>query len=124
MEFPLLKVVQDSQTSQASVAVLMLKQLIVLASILAQVVFPTPLGPQNKKAWARWLFLMAFFKVVVMGICPTTVSKVAGRYLRAETMKFSIRKIYAPNVQIIHIFSTRCLNEKRCWQLNYQHLKG
>lgn len=34
---------------------------------------------------------MAFLSVVVIGLCPTTVSKVAGRYLRAETMKFSMQ---------------------------------
>jgi hypothetical protein len=44
---------QDSHTSQASMVGVGLKQLIVLAKILAQVVFPTPLGPQNKNACAR-----------------------------------------------------------------------
>jgi hypothetical protein len=44
----------------------MFSQLIVFAKIRAQVVFPTPLGPQNKKACAKWFDLMAFFKVVVM----------------------------------------------------------
>lgn len=63
----------------------------VFAMIRAQVVFPTPLGPQNKKACANVLFRMAFFKVVVIDCCPTTVSKVAGRYFLADTMKFSIK---------------------------------
>jgi hypothetical protein len=62
----------------------------VLAKILAQVVLPTPLGPQNKKAWAKWLFKMAFFKVVVICDCPTTVLKFWGLYFLAETTKFSI----------------------------------
>jgi len=31
---------------------------------------------------------MAFFRVVVMDDCPTTVSKVVGLYFLAETTKF------------------------------------
>ena len=38
------------------------KQLIVFARIRAQVVFPTPRGPQNKNACAKWLFTIAFFE--------------------------------------------------------------
>jgi hypothetical protein len=60
--------------------------LIVLARIRAQVVLPTPRGPQNKNACANWLFLMAFLSVVVICDCPTTVLKFCGLYLRAETM--------------------------------------
>jgi hypothetical protein len=37
---------------------------------------------------------MAFFKVEVIDCCPTTVSKVAGLYFRAETMKLSILNLY------------------------------
>jgi len=33
---------------------------------------------------------MAFLSVEVMCFCPTTDAKVAGRYLRALTIKFSI----------------------------------
>jgi hypothetical protein len=33
--------------------------------------FPTPLGPVNNRAEARWLLSMAFNKVLVM-FCPTT----------------------------------------------------
>ncbi len=36
------------------------------------------------------LFFIAFCKVEVMAVCPTTVSNVDGRYFRAETMKLSI----------------------------------
>src|SRR3982750_4687782 len=75
---------------QASPSLVWFSQLMVLASILAQVVFPTPRGPQNKKACASWLFLIAFFKVVVICDCPTTVEKFWGRYFRAETMNLSI----------------------------------
>jgi len=69
-------------------------QFMVFAKILAQDVLPTPLGPQNKKACARCWFLMAFLRVDVMDCCPTTVSNVEGRYLRAETTKFSINLIW------------------------------
>jgi hypothetical protein len=41
---------QELQTLQASPSAVRFSQLIVFAKILAQVVFPTPLGPQNKKA--------------------------------------------------------------------------
>jgi hypothetical protein len=54
------------QVLQASPSAVLVSQLMVLAKILAQVVFPTPLGPQNKNACANWLLLMAFFKVVVI----------------------------------------------------------
>src|SRR6186713_2732347 len=56
----------------------------------AQVVLPTPLGPQKRKAWASWLCLIAFFSVVVICDCPTTVSKVCGLYFLAETTNLSI----------------------------------
>jgi hypothetical protein len=57
----------------------------VLARIRAVVVLPTPLEPQNKNAWARCSFLMAFLSVFVIDCWPTTVSKVCGRYFRADT---------------------------------------
>ena len=62
-------------------------------------VFPTPLGPQNKNACAKCLFLIAFFKVLVMDAWPITLSKVEGRYLRAETIKLSI--IYSVKINEI-----------------------
>jgi hypothetical protein len=34
---------------------------------------------------------MAFLSVVVIDTCPTTASNVAGLYLRADTIKFSIK---------------------------------
>jgi hypothetical protein len=40
--------VQDSQELQGSASPVMLLQFMVLAKILAQVVLPTPLGPQNR----------------------------------------------------------------------------
>src|ERR1700712_4495506 len=90
MDAPSLKETQLGHLLQASPLLVIFSQLIVFARILAQVVFPTPLGPQNKKACASWLFLMAFFNVVVICSCPTTVEKFCGRYLRAETMNLSI----------------------------------
>lgn len=64
----------------------------VFANILAQVVFPIPLGPQNKYACAICLLLIAFFNVFVVEACPTTESKFTGLYFRAETIKLSIQK--------------------------------
>ena len=51
-EFPWSKDVQLSQLLQLSPEEVIFEQLIVLARILAQVVLPTPLGPQNKNACA------------------------------------------------------------------------
>lgn len=62
----------------------------VLAKIRAQVVFPTPLGPQNKYACASFPVAMAFFSVVVSASCPTTASNAEGRYFLAETIYSSI----------------------------------
>src|SRR5215216_6752245 len=90
-EVPSLNDLQEWHLLQASPSGVWFSQLIVLANIRAQVVLPTPLGPQNKNACANWLFLIAFFKVVVMCSCPTTVSKVWGLYFRAETINFSIK---------------------------------
>ncbi len=42
-----------------------LSQLMALAKILAVVVLPVPLGPENRYADASRLFLMAFIRVVV-----------------------------------------------------------
>ncbi len=65
-EVPWSNEIQDWHTLQASVSLVLFSQLMVLAKILAQVVLPTPRGPQNKNAWANWLFFIAFFKVVVI----------------------------------------------------------
>ena len=59
----------------------------------AQVVLPTPLGPQKRNAWASWLCLIAFLSVVVICDWPTTVSKVCGLYFLAETTNLSIIKM-------------------------------
>src|SRR5678815_3009677 len=86
IEDPLLKETQDGQALQASPSGCWFSQLMVLASMRAQVVLPTPRGPQNKNAWASWLLRMAFLRVVVICDCPTTVEKFWGLYLRAETI--------------------------------------
>jgi hypothetical protein len=78
------------------------KQLIVFAKILAVVVFPTPREPQNKKACAKCLVLIAFFSVEVIENCPTTVSNVWGLYFRADTTK----SLISTNVLICdHLFN-------------------
>src|SRR2546423_6801675 len=100
MEVPSLNDLQEWQTLHASPSFLGFSQLIVLANILAQVVLPTPRGPQNKNAWARWPLLIAFLSVVVICSCPTTVSNVWGRYLRAETINFSISDLAAKVIEL------------------------
>jgi hypothetical protein len=88
----------DWQVSQASMDGEGRSQLIVLARIRAQVVLPTPLGPQNRNACASWLFFIAFLSVFVIDFCPTTVSNVCGRYFLADTIKFSISgSVAVPN---------------------------
>jgi hypothetical protein len=66
----------------------------VLAIILAQVVLPTPLGPQNKNACANVLVLIAFCNVEVMAFCPTTLSNVTGLYFLADTTKLSMMPFF------------------------------
>ena len=87
---PLLKDSQDSHLSHASISEVRFVQLIVFAKIRAHVVLTTPRGPQNKNACAKCSVLIAFFNVLVICACQTTVLNVAGRYLRADTIKFSI----------------------------------
>ena len=65
-EFPFANEVQLSHLLHASPSAETSVQLMVLAKILAQVVLPTPRGPQNKNAWATWLVKMEFFKVEVI----------------------------------------------------------
>ena len=108
MDVPLLNETQEWQVLQASPSACRLSQLMVFARIRAQVVLPTPRGPQNKKACARWLLLIAFFSVVVMCSCPTTVSNVWGRYFLAETTNFSM---------INGSFGAGCKIGKRGWSL-------
>jgi hypothetical protein len=50
---PVLKEMQESQWSHASMFSVRLKQLIVLAKIRAVVVFPTPREPQKRNACAK-----------------------------------------------------------------------
>ena len=53
MDLPSLNDLQESHSLQASTLSVRLEQLIVFAKIRAQVVLPTPLEPQNKKACAK-----------------------------------------------------------------------
>jgi hypothetical protein len=64
---------------------LLASQFTVLARILATVVFPVPLGPEKRMAWARRPEVMALARVVVTWACPTTSSKVWGLYFLART---------------------------------------
>ena len=76
---------QLSHSLQASPSAVRCSQLMVLAKIRAQVVLPTPRGPQNRNACGSCPVLIAFFNVCVICSCPTTVPNVDGRYLRADT---------------------------------------
>ena len=89
-EVPLSKDTQLLHVLQASPSGVLFSQLMVLANMRAQVVLPTPRGPQNKNACANWLLVIAFFSVVVICDCPTTVLKFCGRYFLAETINFSM----------------------------------
>jgi hypothetical protein len=90
IEVPSLKETHELHVLQASPSGDGVRQFIVLAKIRAHVVFPTPRGPQKRNACASCSFLIAFFKVVVMWLCPTTVLKFCGLYFLAETTNFSI----------------------------------
>jgi len=72
---------QASQVVHGS-GVIPFSQLSALARIRAVVVFPVPLGPQNKYAWAGFPADSAFRSVRQMWSCPMTSSKVWGRYFR------------------------------------------
>ena len=76
----------DSHLLHGSPSPVGARQLIVFAKILAQVVFPTPRGPQNRYACASFPLWMAFLSVVVSDFCATTDSKLSGRYFLAETI--------------------------------------
>ena len=85
--------IHELQVSQASASAVRLVQLIVLARIRAQVVLPTPRGPQKRNECASCSVLMAFFRVVVICDCPTTVLKCCGRYLIADTTYCSAMRV-------------------------------
>ena len=85
----LLNDVHDSHLLQQLISALFSKQLIVLAKILAQVVLPTPLGPQNKYEWEIFSWIIAFFRVLVIDFWPTTSSKFWGLCFLADTKNFS-----------------------------------
>ena len=53
---------------------------------------------------------MAFFKVLVMEPCPTTVSKVMGLYFLADTTKFSIFRVSL----ILQKYNFSALLRRRC----------
>jgi hypothetical protein len=55
------------------------------ARILAALVFPQPLGPENKYAWAICPVSIELFSVAATNSCPTSSSKSFGRRLVAVT---------------------------------------
>ena len=57
-----------------------------LAIILAVVVFPTPLIPVKRNAWANLPLSRALLKVVTSVSCPINSLKSFGLYLRAKTL--------------------------------------
>ena len=54
------------------------------ATILATVVLPTPRTPEKTYAWWIRPSRIALVRVRTIGPCPTTSSKVLGRYFRAR----------------------------------------
>ncbi len=99
---PLLEAASNSKILKAksSSKLVFSSLLIILARIRAQVVLPTPRGPVNNKACARWLCSIAFSSVFVMACWPTTSLKVCGLYLRADTTKCSIEILEVTKLKI------------------------
>ncbi len=85
-ERPSLNARHDSHSSHAEPSGRGSRQLMVFAKMRAHVVFPTPLGPQNRYACASLPVAMAFLSVVVNAPCPMTELKFVGRYFLADTM--------------------------------------
>jgi hypothetical protein len=73
-----------AQTPHGS-AVGPLTQLSAFATSRAEVVFPTPRGPVNRKACASCPLLSALESVRTTCSCPAISAKVCGRYFRART---------------------------------------
>ena len=84
---PLLEAASNSKTLKLRSACSVVNPLMALAKMRAQVVLPTPRGPQKRYAWAICPDSMLWRSVSVMDFWPTTVSHVVGRYFRAETRK-------------------------------------
>ena len=69
-----------------AIPVLLSKQLIDLAKILAVDVFPVPLGPENKYAWAYFCSFIEFFNISTTFFWPINESNPSGLYLRYKTL--------------------------------------
>ena len=80
----------DSHSPHASPSGVGFMQFTVRAKMRAQLVLPTPRGPQNRYACASRPVFMELRNVSVSSFCPTTLRNVAGRYLRALTIYFSL----------------------------------
>lgn len=85
-ERPSMKDTHDSHSPQGSMSADGLAQLIVFAKIRAALVFPTPLGPQNRYACANWPLRMEFLRVLTILSWPMSDSKESGLYFLAETI--------------------------------------
>ena len=62
-------------------------QLIAAARSRAEVVFPTPRGPEKRYAWASRSWETAFVRARTISSCPTTSAKERGRHFRANGTK-------------------------------------
>ena len=85
-ERPSRKETQDSHSPQGVISSPGFEQLIIFAKIRAVVVFPTPLGPQNRYAWASCPRFMEFDRVLAITSCPIRVPKDSGLYFLADTI--------------------------------------
>jgi hypothetical protein len=63
--------------------------LIAAARRRAVVVLPTPLGPENRYAWASRSDETAFVRARTISSCPTTSANVRGRHFRARGTQFT-----------------------------------
>jgi hypothetical protein len=85
-DLPSWKETQDSQWPQGSISGPGEEQLIILAKIRAVVVFPTPLGPAKRYAWASCPLLIELDRVLAILSWPISVSKESGLYFLADTI--------------------------------------
>ena len=88
-------------------------QFIAFARILAMVVLPVPLGPENKIAWATLPDIIALDKVWVTCSCFTTSLNICGRYLRAST-RYDIKLF--PEYQLKTVWLRDLNTEIKTWE--------
>ncbi len=81
----------DSHSLHGSPSAVRCSQLMAFAKMRAVVVFPTPRCPQKRYECASRPVSTALRSVLAKAACPTIDLNVDGRYLRADTIYFSIR---------------------------------